>query len=600
MVTGRRIWRERRLHSVAPLAAYTAVSVLFFGRPILGNLSRSYVGGATGNPHDPSAFMWYLVWWPYALLHGLNPFLPKVVWAPSGFNLAWATGIPGPSLLAAPLTMAAGPVVAYNILCLAAPALAAWTAFLLCRYVTRAFWPSVLGGYLFGFSTYELGHMLGHLNLVLTFIIPLCGYLVLLRLDGAVSPRAFTGFFALALVAQFSFSTEIFATLTLFGAITMLAALRVMPAAARAALRTTGLLIVWAYALAAVFLSPYLYYVFVHGFPATPLYPPERYSAALHNFLFPTPITYLGGSWEQAITGALPQHIDERTAYLGAPLLVILGLFAVRRWRTPAGRLLMLVFGTACLAALGPDLRLGTHPLVPLPWAVVVRLPLINHALPERATVYAFLAAALMTALWMRAADTPRWAKWTLIPLAVLFLLPNLGLARWKSDLDTPPLFTDGMYRRYLAPGENTLIFPYGPIGNSMLWQAQTGMYFRMAGGYVGPIIPAEFTRWPIVRGFYARRFTAADQRQLLAFLRTHDVRTVIVAGDAADRWRPVFAALGAAPIHAGGVLLYPIPGALSEAARAGPQSGTAVGPSPVVTARGTTDSSMRAPRRAR
>ena len=47
------------------------------------------------------------------------------------------------------------------------PALAAWTAFLLCRYLTRPLWPSLVGGYLFGFSSYVLGarRRRGDLNL---------------------------------------------------------------------------------------------------------------------------------------------------------------------------------------------------------------------------------------------------------------------------------------------------------------------------------------------------------------------------------------------------------------------------------------------------
>ena len=570
-----RVSRDLRVLALAALATYTAVSVVFFGLPVLGNLSRSYIGGATGNPHDPSLFMWHLVWWPYALLHGLNPFLPKVVWAPSGANLAWVTSIPGASLLASPITMTAGPIVAYNLLALMAPALAAWSAFMLCRYVTNAFWPSLLGGYLFGFSTYELGHMLGHLNLILIFLIPACVFLVLLRLDERLTPRAFMLLLALALTAQFSFSTEILATMTLFGGIAMLVALAVVPPASRPRLRATTAQIACAYALAAVVLSPYLYYVFAQGFPATPLYPPTRFSSPPENFLIPTPITYVGQHWYQAITGTpVPaQRYDERTAYLGAPLLAILCWSAVRRWQTPAGKLLIIFFGIICVATLGPELRLGGRLLLSLPWALLTRLPLINHAIPGRATVYAFLVAAIVTAVWVRAQETPRWAVWTLVPLAVVFLVPNLGLAGWKSNLDTPALFTQGLYTRYIAPGENTLVIPYGPIGNSMLWQAQTGMYFRMAEGYLGPIIPEEFKRWPVVKGFYARSFTADDQRELGAFLRAHHVRTIIVAERALGTWPQVFAAIDAEPIRAGGVLLYKMPSGPYEAPRALPGS---------------------------
>ena len=71
---------------------------------------------------------------------------------------------PGSPLLLAPVTLTAGPVAAYNVAAILMPALAATTAFLLCRHVTRSFWPSLAGGYLFGFSSYVLGHELAHLH----------------------------------------------------------------------------------------------------------------------------------------------------------------------------------------------------------------------------------------------------------------------------------------------------------------------------------------------------------------------------------------------------------------------------------------------------
>lgn len=69
-----------------------------------------------------------------------------------------------------------------------APTLSAWAAYMLCRRVTGGFWPSLAGGYVFGFSSYELGH----LNLSLVFIPPLIGYLLVLRLEKAVRPSTFT------------------------------------------------------------------------------------------------------------------------------------------------------------------------------------------------------------------------------------------------------------------------------------------------------------------------------------------------------------------------------------------------------------------------
>ncbi|MGH7815037.1 MAG: hypothetical protein ACREQI_13685 [Candidatus Binataceae bacterium] len=62
---------------------YFGLSFLIFGLPLLGHFDDFVrVPGA-----DPSLFMWNLVWWPYALIHRLNPFYTRFIWAPIGINL---------------------------------------------------------------------------------------------------------------------------------------------------------------------------------------------------------------------------------------------------------------------------------------------------------------------------------------------------------------------------------------------------------------------------------------------------------------------------------------------------------------------------------
>src|SRR5712664_1329868 len=199
---------------IGAFAIYLLASIIFFGLRVLPDPQHSFVGFGK----DARASMWFLLWWPYAMLHGLNPFWSDLVWAPAGFNLAWATSIPGPSLIATPITLTLGPVVAFNLLVLMAPTLSAWAGFVLCRRVTGAFWPSLAGGYVFGFSSYELGHLLGHLNLSLVFIPPFIGYFLVRRFEAAIRPSAFVTALTLFLLAQFSVSTEVFATMTVFGA----------------------------------------------------------------------------------------------------------------------------------------------------------------------------------------------------------------------------------------------------------------------------------------------------------------------------------------------------------------------------------------------
>ena len=167
--------------------------------------------------------MWSLVWWPHAIAHDLNPFLTKIIWAPSGFNLTWSTTITLASLLFAPLTLTIGPVATYNVLCLMSLPIDALCAFILCWHITRDYSASLLGGYIFGFSPFMLGQLTsGHLHLLLAFSVPLSLYLVLLRTDEQISRLNFILLLASILFAQLLLSLEIFATITMFGALGLL------------------------------------------------------------------------------------------------------------------------------------------------------------------------------------------------------------------------------------------------------------------------------------------------------------------------------------------------------------------------------------------
>ena len=81
--------------------------------------------------------------------------MTKLVWYPVGISLPWVTSVPALSIILAPLTVIAGPVVTYNILIIAAPILCAWFAYLVCFHLTEHLVASLVGGFLFGFSTYE-------------------------------------------------------------------------------------------------------------------------------------------------------------------------------------------------------------------------------------------------------------------------------------------------------------------------------------------------------------------------------------------------------------------------------------------------------------
>src|SRR3954453_20030626 len=245
--------------SALALAGHASVSVLVFGVRVLAHPGRNYVGGLTT---DPQVFIWSLAWWPHAVLHGQNPLVTKAIWVPDGVNLAWTQSAPGLAVALAPLTLAAGPIVAYNVAALLMPALAAWTAFLLCRHITGATWPSLVGGYLFGFSTYMLGGTLAHVQTTAVFIVPLVALTVLRVFEGELGRRALGFRLGLLLAAQALLETEILFTMALALAVALFLVAIFIPNA-RTTLRSLAVPLCGAYVLAAVLVSPLLYYLLV-------------------------------------------------------------------------------------------------------------------------------------------------------------------------------------------------------------------------------------------------------------------------------------------------------------------------------------------------
>ncbi|MFM9125219.1 MAG: hypothetical protein ACKOSO_08770, partial [Actinomycetota bacterium] len=208
----------RRLEPPLVLLGYVLASLVLIGRHVLRAPADAVVGSFGA---DQGFFAWSLVHWVEVLRLAQTPFLTDRIDAPVGFNLAWATTIPGPALLLAPVTALAGPLVSYNALALAAPALAAWTAYLLARHLTGDPVAAILGGWAFGFSSYLLGQTLNHVNLALVWALPLIVLVAVRLIKGSVRrPRGVLALAALVGLQYLTF-TEVAATATLVGALAL-------------------------------------------------------------------------------------------------------------------------------------------------------------------------------------------------------------------------------------------------------------------------------------------------------------------------------------------------------------------------------------------
>ena len=554
------------LRALYAFALYLAFSIIFFGRALFGHLSDFYFGIGV----DPALMMWSLVWWPHAIVHGLNPLLTKAIWAPSGYNLAWSTSITLASLLASPFTVTFGPVATYNILCLISLPIDAFCAFLLCRYITRDYPAALLGGYIFGFSPFMLGQLtFGHLHMVLAFSVPLCVYLTLLRIEARISQRNFIFLLASILVAQFLLSLEIFATMTMFGAFGLLLSWSFGSERHRKTALALLAPLASAYGIALIAVSPYLYYFFTYSVRFASDSTAAFFSADPLNLLVPTPANELGrlASFSSISSGFVSGWTGEAGAYISLPLLLIAVVYAYRHWYEPDGRLLVYCIVATVLLSLGPILHInlpGFPFRVALPWWMLAKLPLLRNAYTVRFPMYTSLLLAIVSACYLAHDLSTASVKAMLAVGVVIFNLPNTAATYWLRPLDTPEFFSGDTYRHYLSKREIVLILPYSYTGNSMLWQAQTHMYFDMAGGTTQPP-PSEFRRWPIFPSLAKRAYVPDPGEQLKAFAAAHHITATIVTDAMLPTWQALLSTLDAHPVKAEGVSIYRSPIAITS-----------------------------------
>lgn len=568
---------RRGLQGLLAFGSYLLVAFLLYAVPVLGRFGSVFAGKGGG---DAKIYVWALAWWPHAFSQGINPFFTNVVWAQTGTNLAWVTSLPGPGVALWPATHLFGPVAALNLATVLAPALAAWATYLVCRRAVSGFWPALAGGYLFGFSSYMVVELQGHINLFLIFTVPLAVYLVIRDADGSMPWWRFIPLLAVDLAFLFATSTEVFASVAFFGAFAMLGALAFTPGA-RKRLVQTSLRILAALAAAGVLLAPILFYV-ARNVPTGPLRPVAQGSSSLDaaSLLIPKQATLIGGEMFRRYSARFAGS-PEMGAYLGPALIVILVIIALTMLRDRITRLSLLFALFAAVCSLGTILHAGGWTSsIPLPWKVFVQLPLLQNALPSRFTMYMWLGIAVAVARWLdapaRRAPTeqaegspspvdlavpgPRvWWRFGLVAIAGVMLLPNIALPSLHGAAGSPAFFTQGLYHRYLQPGE-TIVFIHPGKGDEMLAQVDAHFSFKLAQGHTG-IAPPPFRGSPGFSQIDKGIPTGLTPTVLSEFLNLHRVTAVVVQDSVAGLWRPLLTGtLRVQPVAVGGVEVYQAP----------------------------------------
>ena len=523
----------RALVLFTPVFIYLIFIIVFF--MLKRNFSITHSIFTLGS--DPEIFIWSLKWWPFAVAHNLNPFLTKYIWYPSGFNLTWATSIPALALLFSPITYFLGAITSFNLIALLAPVLSATSMFYLIYVITRKYFPSLLAGYIFGFSSYELGQLLGHTHLYVTFCIPLLIMLFILRYQAKLKRHVYILLSALLLVIQFAISTEIFATFLTFSVIGLLIFLVFSDKKTRILILKTTLDCGYSLVLSLVVLSPFLYYL-LKGYKefrsnADNIAKPSIYSADLLSYIIPTPVTAIGHSLFAKTVAKFEGDFAEEGTYLGIPFILIFLYISIKKRKKLVYKSLAILFIFLVIAALGPVLYVdGKSKNLTLPWSIAEHLPLLSSAISDRFSMYIFLVLALLIGIWLSAKTSKRnyLIKLLMVIIAIVFILPNTSIYFWQPT-PKPKLFQPNLVTRYIPKNSNVIILPYGYLGNSMLYQSESGMDFTQSGGYIF-YTPNNFIQNPLISSFYNNTQLANFRPLLISFCKQNKVTSIIYRPD--------------------------------------------------------------------
>lgn len=483
---------------------------------------------------DSGQEVWFLAWPAYALAHGLNPFFSHALYPPGGVNLLVNTSAPLVGLVLAPLTWTAGPIAATNVALTLTPALSAWGAWVACRHFTSWRPASWVAGFLFGYSPFVVDNLTtGHVSISLLVVPPLA---LVVGHDLLVTRRhrpAWSGA-ALGLLAavQFLISPEVLTISVVVGAVLLLVALalrwrRLRPDVTRLLRATPAIVVVGGLLLA------YPGWLLLAG-PRHVVGPPWLGVGVLgiHPFDLWDPGTYSAPANALVrLSGYLGQN-GPPSGYLG--VAVLLGSLAaiVLARRRLATWLLVAGIGVSYVLSLGLLFFTSATGYVAglwLPWQALGTLPILNRVIPDRFAATTGLLVAVLVAVGLDAAwrlsgrylaapapgglppeaslrpdqwlDRSVLASWSaptlrrLVGVALVLLAVAVMIPIWwtyqvplaVTAVAEPAWFATA--GRGVPAGSVVLAYPFpfpaAGTAEAMVWQAEDGMRFSLAGGYV-------------------------------------------------------------------------------------------------------------------
>jgi len=365
-------------------------------------LARILGSAIPGDGFDGWQNFWNLWWVKTALLEQhASPYFTNLLYHPTGVSLWFQTLNIFNGVTFLPVQLAGNLFWAYNAVVLFSFTLAGFGGYLLGLDALRRAGArpggglhaaAFLTGVIFTFSPFHFAHLLGHMQVFSLAFIPFFALYLLRALDGKISRKGAKAqrkererirwrdammaalFLILAALCDWYFALYLgFFTLLYLLWLGMRRQFRLSYLLALAVIFGLTLL------ATAPLLTPMVMESLRYDFMKPPPGQIVELSGDALGFLIPSGQHSLWGQWAAGLRAPLSASPSENTLYLGlvAGLLALAGAW---RWRSKLG-FWLLALVTFALFALGPTLHICGHLTgVPLPYALVLKLPFVDIA----------------------------------------------------------------------------------------------------------------------------------------------------------------------------------------------------------------------------
>ncbi|WP_218005903.1 glycosyl transferase [Actinomadura hibisca] len=479
---------------LAAAGGFLLASLFVYARLWSDPTRRYLVNGG----QDQTQWEWFFAVTARSVSEFHDPLFTHLQNAPLGVNLMANTVMLGLSVPLTPVTLLFGASVTWAVVLtggLAATGFAWYWLF--SRRLGRSRVAAGVAGAFCAFAPPVISHANAHPNFVVLFAVPFVidRIVVLWRGERPVRNGVLLG---LLIAYQIFLGEEILllaATgLAVFGVGYALARPDAVRAAVRPLLAGLGTaaavsLAITAYPLARQFAGEQSYASLLHG-------PAGNDLLAITGFA--------DRSWAgPTVLGPFGVSTTEQNAFFGWPLVILTVVLACWMWRQATAAALALVIVVCTVLSLGPEIVVGGEPTgITGPWLLMSKLPLYESVLESRLTMVCIPAVALLVAMATdQVLGVAQAAPWRAAPLRMLWcvvlaqaLLPIAPKPLLAEDRPpTPPFFTQGVWKRYAAPGRTIVTVPPPNAANAtaLHWQVEAGLGFALAEGYfVGPYGP--------------------------------------------------------------------------------------------------------------